>query len=140
VLLYYRGSGEKDGKKTYEIGLASAPSWKGPYTRVIDGSLFTVSNEDPFVWQATDGHYHMLTHYFAGTGGHAWSADGVHWTFGGTGYNSTVVWDDHTRTALGRRERPQILLSPDGVPIFMYNGVTLKGDNDSFTIATAIAH
>jgi len=137
VLLFYRGSSTQNGKKIYEIGLAAAPTWKGPYTRVVDTSLFTVSNEDPFVWQAKDGHFHMLTHYFAGGGGHAFSADGVKWKFGGLGYNQTVVYDDHTTQQLGRRERPQVLIE-NGVPTFLFNGVTPKGDNNSFTIATAI--
>jgi len=137
VLLYYRGSSTQGGTKIYQIGLASAPNWKGPYTRVVDTSLFTVSNEDPFVWQETDGHFHMLTHYFAGGGGHAFSADGVHWKFAGVGYNQSVVWDDHTTTKFGRRERPQVLIE-NGKPIMLFNGVTPEGSNNSFTIVTEI--
>jgi len=137
VLLYYRGSSTQGGTKIYQIGLASAPNWKGPYTRVVEGSLFTVSNEDPFVWRDTNGHFHMLTHYFAGGGGHAFSADGVNWKFGGVGYNQTVVWDDGTTTKLGRRERPQVLIE-NGVPMYLFNGVTPENTWDSYTIATEI--
>jgi len=137
VLLFYRGSSTQGTTKIYQIGLASAPSWKGPYTRVVDSSLFTVSNEDPFVWQETDGHFHMLTHYFAGGGGHAFSADGVNWKFAGVAYNESVVWDDNTTTKFGRRERPQVLIE-NGKPVILFNGVTPEGSNDSFTIASQI--
>lgn len=42
VLMAYRG-----GWNPWHIGIAVAPSWRGPYTRISDQPAFPVQNEDP---------------------------------------------------------------------------------------------
>ena len=43
------------------------------------------------------GHFHILGHWFKnGKGGHAYSKDGLHWTFAGDAYDGELEWDDGT--------------------------------------------
>ena len=43
------------------------------------------------------GHFHILGHWFQnGKGGHAYSKDGLHWTFAGDAYDGELEWDDGT--------------------------------------------
>eukprot|EP00039_Didymoeca_costata_P011457 m.160928 g.160928 ORF g.160928 m.160928 type:complete len:120 (+) comp15179_c0_seq4:237-596(+) len=82
------------------IGIANAPSWKGPYTMggVYGGSISTQNypydeNEDPFLWSNSRG-WHALFHANTWSdsrnvhhpvaeyaGRHAYSVDGVVWTY-----------------------------------------------------------
>lgn len=41
------------------------------------------------------GHFHILGHWFKnGKGGHAFSRDGLAWTFAGDAYDGELKWDD----------------------------------------------
>jgi hypothetical protein len=41
------------------------------------------------------GHFHILGHWFKnGKGGHAFSRNGIDWTFAGDAYDGDLKWDD----------------------------------------------
>jgi len=66
----------------------------------------------------------MLTHHFHPQGGwHAFSRDGLSWTYGGLAYNVTVKWDDGTTMNMKRRERPELIFNQDGTPIILFTAV-----------------
>lgn len=46
-LLGYRGRNATGGER---LGIASAPSWRGPYTKLTTGPITAVNSEDPFLW------------------------------------------------------------------------------------------
>jgi len=129
VLLAYRG-----GWHPWHVGIAVAPSWKGPYVRTSSTPVFDDINEDPGLFRDARGNFHMLTHYFTTTGGHAFSRDGLSWTFAGSAYGHEVALSNGTQLYVSRRERPQVLML-DGEPAFLYTGVLL-GDH-SFTMVQA---
>ena len=88
------------------------------------------------------GNFHILGHWFKNSkGGHAFSRDGLHWTFAGDAYDGELEWDDGTHDSLGRRERPQVLVIK-GEPAVLFTGVSidrLGGMKHTFTLAQAIA-
>jgi hypothetical protein len=111
------------------IGIARAPSWRGPWT-LPDEPIFRGLEEDPFFWLDAAGSYHALFHDMggcAGVGCHAFSRDGWAWTLSATpAYNYTVDFSDGSRTVFSRRERPQLVFDPDtGAPTHLINGVQL---------------
>jgi len=71
TLLYYRGTPKYWGSRhatatepndlPESVGVAIAPDWQGPYTKVFTKPILSVMNEDPFVWKSDRG-FHMLTH------------------------------------------------------------------------------
>ncbi len=69
------------------IGIARAPSWKGPYT-VDPAPIVPQFFEDPFLWyQPETDSYHALFHTMGGCSGvgcHAFSPDGYHWNASST--------------------------------------------------------
>ena len=94
-----------------QVVVASAPHWRGPYKSVVDGPAFggnpNPSDEDPFLWMDIRGHMHMLLHHQDGdanqlrNGAHAYSRDGVAWTWSpSVAYTTQVAWDDGSSTAL----------------------------------------
>ena len=71
------------------IGMATAPSWRGPFTAVGTTPITAPESEDPSVFRDPRGNFHLLTninnchkHCPAGVacGGHAHSADGLTWS------------------------------------------------------------
>eukprot|EP00937_MAST-01D_sp_MAST-1D-sp2_P005427 g5427.t1 len=131
VLLAYRAGG--DGVAVGGgIGMAAAPSFRGPYTRVNRSMLFAA--EDAVLWREPEpaAHWHMLVHAFQGVGGraadnvggHAWSRDGLRWQYASeAAYTLTVAWPNGSVGALYRRERPQLLFDSRGKPVRLFNGV-----------------
>ena len=121
VVLMYKGR----GKKAQHMGLATAPTVDGPYTR--NGSLQELPDlpgEDPWGWIDPKTHtYHAVFHTGNGedsAGTHCWSADGKVWHGQNSppAYTGHMSWADDTvqpyagkETVLARRERPQILLA-----------------------------
>ena len=112
--------------------------------------IFKHTAEDPSVFIDHRGNWHMLVNALPGgcnpkvqQGGHAWSKDGVVWSEPRTGaYNTTIVFTNGTSFTCSRRERPQMILDGDGVPLAMTSGVTgcppfgvYKGGGDCFTLA-----
>ena len=135
VLMAYRG-----GWNPWHVGVAVAPSWKEPFRRVSDDPVIQVINEDPGLFQHARGHFHILTHYFGsdGPGGHAYSEDGIMWSFAGQAYNFSQQYIDGTHTTWQRRERPQVLVL-DGTPRYLFTGVLPKGGERSHTLVQPIA-
>lgn len=121
--------------------IVSAPSWRGPYSP-LTGDVTTCSNcqEDPFLWKDKRGNWHALFHRMfdpAGKspipspgwcGGHAFSADGLHWSNISRAYNTSVYTTDGTHIELKRRERPKLLFDSHGDPTHLYNGVESPND------------
>ena len=76
----------------HHIGIATASAWDQEFKRIGDAPVFTTLNEDPGIFQDHRGSFHMLTHMFSnsshspGFGGHAFSANGLDWTFAGQAY------------------------------------------------------
>jgi len=142
VLLAYRG---KDSNSKELLGVASAPNWKGPYTRLRTTPIFeTDGAEDPFLWQDIDGLFHLLFNDkwedSVGVGGHAYSHDGINWVFSNTrAYTHTVSWSDGTSLAMARRERPQLLLDSKRNPLVLYTAVKPSSSDDHvYNVATPI--
>lgn len=143
------------GAWSSQLGIARAAAWDAQYVLdadpVCSGPLCRNGStpdwrtfcEDPFVWTDADGTYHQLCnskdcpprgktppppHYpylCNGYGMHAYSPDGVSWTWSTTpAYDKTVELADGTTWDLGRRERPHILFDTDGTPTHLYCAVT----------------
>ena len=129
----YRGC--EDGCKGKEmIGVARAPHWSGPYTRISHPNrpqMPKQAQEDPFVFLDPRGNFHMLTHAMHrgdSVGLHAWSRDGHNWTLAtpSSAYTKTVAWADGTNTTFAQRERPVLVFGADGRPTHLINGVRMK--------------
>jgi hypothetical protein len=104
-----------------------------------------VNWEDQTLWVDSRGRFHSLFHAFRGQpcdyplpgchgassgasctslGGHAFSEDGQHWYVSPIApYDNSVAYDDNTTVAFRARERPHIVLSADGAPIYLSNGL-----------------
>eukprot|EP01060_Flectonema_neradi_P011947 TRINITY_DN18891_c0_g1_i1.p1 TRINITY_DN18891_c0_g1~~TRINITY_DN18891_c0_g1_i1.p1 ORF type:complete len:480 (+),score=76.77 TRINITY_DN18891_c0_g1_i1:63-1442(+) len=74
--------------------------------------------EDPFLWNDCEGNYHAVFHRLSPTGPrgmdgtHAYSSDGINWTFSGLIFNDTVPMNDGSTTTFHTRERPHVILDP----------------------------
>jgi len=125
------------------IGIATADSWSSAELQDLTphAPLFPFALEDAFIWQNRRGEYHALTHKGAGVSGHLYSRDGLSWAIGGTSpYNTTLAFTDGTSLEVGKRARPQLLLSAAGDPLLLTTGCGLRGDGDFvFTSVQPIA-
>jgi len=146
TLLYYRGTpkywkdgkdgqdGDEDGSNSTNapldlpesVGIAVAPSWKGPYKKIFTQPILKVMNEDPFAWQNKRG-FHMLTHGRNDWWNthHSYSKDGLSWSDG-----ADIATDPNITMTNGKiyqftnRERPQIYFNEStGEPAMLFNGV-----------------
>jgi len=126
LLAYRYNDANPDGTSTERIGLARASHWSNNYT-ILHQPLFPQSwavDEDPFIWRDKRSNFHMLLHHFHPQGGwHAFSRDGVTWTYGGLAYDMNVLWDDGTTMSMKRRERPELIFNADGVPSILFTAV-----------------
>ena len=123
------------------VGVARAPSWKGPYTIVTPTPVFPEhwycvagTSEDPFVWQDARG-WHMLVHGMCPSGlfqaHYAASRDGIVWHPSRSQvYPYLVNFTDAPSRLFARVERPQLVFgSHDPAtgflddPLFLFNGV-----------------
>jgi hypothetical protein len=101
--------------------------------------------EDPFLWRGRLG-WHILYHGYdedgvaTGCGGHAFSRDLVHWHDSSEpAYTLSLEYDDGTIDTLARRERPQLVVSTYGDPLYLTNGVQPSAANDStFTLVLEV--
>lgn len=139
LLMAYRGLNDRG------IGVATAPTWKGPFTRLNGGAavlgpdspLRTAADEDMTLWQSGRG-IQMLLHQ-EGRGGrvgaHAYSTDdGLSWTVAGDAYTLSVAAAGG-EVSYTRRERPQVLKNAAGQPTHLFSGVQ---DSSSFTHTIAV--
>ena len=145
VLAYSRAPG---------TGVAVAPHWRGPYTRLSTWTHnHTVQNfalvgcgEDPFIYQDFRGTWRVICHgptekpgsdprfpnTSLETGGMAFSTDLIHWTAGpGPAYTSAMEYTDGSVRPFARRERPALLLDEKGFPTHLYNGIQGPAGNYS---------
>jgi hypothetical protein len=82
--------------------------------------LIELSAQDPFLWRDPQGSFHSVFHcrnWYEGSpsdaGGHAFSADGIHWTLASEpAWNTTVFHTDGSNTTFFHRERPQVFIDP----------------------------
>ena len=143
TLLYFR-SAESNGENE-QIWLATAPSYRGPYTLHSTAPVGPTSNsplmggihdEDPFIFRTARGFILMMhmSHWGPGwNGAKAWSEDGLawHWTEESMTrvWNSTVSYTDGTEVTFRRREEPKIYLDEHGAMRAMFNAVTDPHDS-----------
>ena len=147
ILLAYRGC-PYNCSGAELMNLATAPNFRGPYTKIESQPIFENHVEDPFLWQDKRGNFHMLMHSLEPGGGfgdgpkvgrHAYASkfEGP-WKFNNQtlAFNTTVDFTDGTSVDYFRRERPQLFFSEDGkmTPLYLTNGVQEKGQGDSYTI------
>lgn len=117
------GLARTSGDHGITIHLVTATDWRSPatYTGRWGTSLFdniTVPDaglEDPFVWVGRGGVFHAVFHNQIEKdderlcGGHAFSEDGLNWTFTGTAFNNTVKFTDGGVYTFSRMERPHLI-------------------------------
>ena len=133
--------------------LITASNWKDPstYVPVTDTRLFPevkpYGSEDPMLWiDKTTGAIHAILHDEQGpqrctaVGRHAFSTDGINWTYAAeNAYNSTVKFDHGNGTesvvSFYRRERPHMIIDENGRPTHLSNGAQESTETDrSFTL------
>ena len=119
--------------------LVLASDWKDPTTyKESPDDLFPhiAANgvEDPFLYRDQNGYFHAIFHNMypgdiqESCGGHAYSVDGIHWTFGGRSFGNRVEFTDGSSFTFTRRERPHFVFADDGVtPIALTNGAQYGG-------------
>jgi len=154
--------GKNTSSRVERIGIAFAPSWRGPYTKLVDRPIFPVhqvaqdkdiTGEDPFVWVDAGNVAHMLFHVCCGSlsplnasfvGRHAFTpvpGDFTQWSLSlEPAYTTAVSWSNGTSGAVERRERPQLAFdAASGKPLVLFNGVVVGADGASFTMAARVA-
>jgi len=105
------------------IWLVRASSYEGPYELVFDTPVFEHENfneEDPCIWRDQRGNFHALFHF---SRGHAWSSDGIHWSWGGgrPAWTSTLRNSDGIVHTLRDAERPRIWVNAtSGLPELLF--------------------
>jgi hypothetical protein len=146
LLLVYRGCvviacppGSICGCDREHLGIASAPHWRGAYTRLsTDGPILpSAAAEDPSLWIDERGHFHLLMHYIpeaqlvarhafarAYTGPWQMHTDSIP-------YTTTVAFTDGTELTYHKRERPQLVWS-GGAPSHLITGVVQPGDQHGY--------
>ena len=127
------------------VHMVRAPSYRGPFAfngsdgacpnatstdpgcrwwHLFNSTVDARGLEDPFVYTQPDGSdagappqhtYHALFHDHVSFGGHAFSRDGVSWTYSDTPpYGNLLEFADGTSTRLQRRERPHLVFDAQG--------------------------
>jgi hypothetical protein len=138
-----------NGPQGSTIRLVTAADWQKPetYSARFNGSNLTADLvfplsaarnvtqfglEDQFLYRGEDGVFHALFHQQIEydderiCGGHAWSVDGINWTYGGTAYSNRVDFQDGTAVVYRRRERPHLIFGDPTQPFrptHLVNGV-----------------
>ena len=135
---------------------AYAADWRNisSWVRAAPGPTSLSSSpdvEDPFIYQDENDHWHALIHSLEGAhmvgsvddaqvGVHAFSRDGLMWTYTGTAYTNMVELADDGEGVLrlNRRERPHLVFKGDGsrTPVAVTNSAELGGawGDRSFTL------
>lgn len=163
MLVGFRG---KNASGVERLGMATAPSWRGPYTKLVNAPILglrqapqnsDVTGEDPFVYVTPDGVGHMLWHVCCDSsngvyngnastvGRHAFTPVAGDWRTWSVSlepaYTTSVVWANGSAGAVTRRERPQLVLdAATGAPLVLFNGVTPGPGSSmaSFTMAARV--
>ena len=136
-----------------QFGVATAPSWGGPYT---DRGLIDVYGEDAYVWRdprgVDNGGWHMLFQggsyapnypQYSGHWHTAYSGDGLQWVVEAASmvFGPNITLRGGGEVLLSRRERHQVLLNAQGAPIYLYNGAMSYSptSDHTFTVGQPIA-
>ena len=152
VLLMYRGCVVGGGGCHNEyIGVASAPSWRGPYTRLLKTPILPgTPAEDPSFWVDKRGHFHFLMHYIPDkvkVARHAFARNYTGpWSLHKTSipYTTLVALDGGGSIEFHKRERPHFVFAADGTtPTHMITGVVTPGpwrgySGPSYTLVQAV--
>eukprot|EP00933_Yihiella_yeosuensis_P072138 TRINITY_DN80448_c0_g1_i1.p1 TRINITY_DN80448_c0_g1~~TRINITY_DN80448_c0_g1_i1.p1 ORF type:complete len:411 (+),score=58.79 TRINITY_DN80448_c0_g1_i1:81-1313(+) len=121
------------------IGLAKAASWKGPYERVYEESIFTGRHndqqtfvEDPFIWKDHKGRgFKGLFHGHFDEKGYYGFAEQVEgpWYFSNEpAYTNVINLTSGKQETFGQRERPQLWFDEHtGEPSILFTGVAPPG-------------
>lgn len=124
---------ERENNNALFLGVAKAPHYTDPYTRLNDGQKLQITGlgdarvEDPCIWYS-DGCYHMIAKVFdrkftgeEGAGFYACSDDGIAWKCpeNPKAYSRTVRFSDGTTRTQHKLERPQVLIQ-NGKPTHIY--------------------
>ena len=156
VRLMWRGSGK--GWPTSVMLAGSAPRWQGPYafeTNNLFPNHTSTHIEDAHMWlQQLPGNgggssnvtWHAIFHSDVeeacggAGGGHAWSRDGVSWTFSKfNAFCNEVDLTNGTTVMMRQRERPHLLTDERGWPTHLTSGAGWLGDCDrTFTFVQPI--
>jgi hypothetical protein len=98
------------------------------------------------VWRDANDHWHVLRHDMSPdlpAGRHAFSRDGVAWSIStDLAYDGNVTFEDGSRVAFSKRERPHLLLDPrTRAPRALSTGVMQFSehvDDHSWTLVQAV--
>jgi len=136
-LMAYRGNLKTDKFRSpnERLGLASASSWKSEFVDSRTAPIFPHQGEDPYIYQDKRGNFHIIFHDMDGSdrGGHGYSRDGVTWYSGDVPcYTGEIQFSDGTTKKFRRRQRPQLIVQ-EGVPKYLYTGVTPGGDSGDYS-------
>lgn len=134
VVLLFKGRTYRKDSLTHSnmfIGVATAASYKGPYTVMGDEPLFSETKfgvvEDPHLWSDDKG-YHMIAKDMSGKigGSHhggiiAHSKDGINWVLDKNplAYTRTVKWNNGQTLEQGQLERPFVFVE-NGKPTHIF--------------------
>eukprot|EP00911_Craspedida_sp_UC1_P000698 UC1_evm4s531 len=130
------------------VGIITADSWRGPYTLrgLIGPAPYTI--EDAFLWRDSQhtNFFHALFHGgkqgggFVNAGAHAFSEDGISWTFGTRepAYTTTVTTSDGQEHEYTRRERPHLLFNDSGYPTHLSTSLWTGPKDHAVTFVQAI--
>lgn len=152
------GIGRTGGGPTGIIAhLVTAGHWKDPssYTGRWRTMLFPNTTilpssgvEDPFVYVDRAGIFHAVFHNQEEDddeklcGGHAYSQDGLQWTFTGAAWGNTVEFGDGTSYSFSRRERPHLVFDASATIVGLTTGVqfgktspvSIDGEDSCYTL------
>jgi len=160
--LFFRGDGMDIPSPTCSdegISMQVCPVENEPCHPSNGLPIISHTGEDPSVFVDHRGNYHMMFNALPykcvpkfDQGGHAWSKDGIEWSTPRTGaFDTTIQFTDGTSMKCERRERPQMVLDKDRMPLALISAVTgcpralgegesvwksnpYKGGDDSFTL------
>jgi hypothetical protein len=147
ITLMFKGTNKaaalQKGQAT-PCNIATAPHWRGPYT-LFKYNIFgqyvkdDIVTEDCFLWRQPAGTFQALCHRgiaewnkshggghwkTPNVGGHAFARTLDDWRYSSTpSYTTEVALMSGGSLTMGRRERPQIFLGPNGMPSVLYNAV-----------------
>ena len=136
VVLLFKGRGyNEDGTPSaWNIGVATAPSYEGPYTAISNEPIFSKEKfgvvEDPHLWSDDTG-YHMIAKDMDGSitgelhaGVMAHSKDGINWELDKNpkAFSRTVNWDNGQTVEQGQLERPFVFIE-NGKPTHLFFAV-----------------
>jgi hypothetical protein len=129
------------------LGVAFAPRWDAPFQRLSDNPILpcpldSFYSEDPTLWRAPDGVFHLVFKDFVGnwthagySGAHATSADGgATWVLASPplAYTTTHAWSDGRVRRQHAQERAQVLLNEtDGQPLAMFYATDTELDGST---------